>query len=200
MIKNKDASDRCQAGWRVYPHSFEVEVAAVIEDLLTRNCSNNEGPFSVSGDVDTETLSNPPPPVPALSLSEGELPVCVLYLMEDGQPLFELLTGLQNRNRNRNRSPQHACASTSAEEHSTSGIHISHRTNFLIILGDDRGLSGNQEEELYRVLFGERGTTDTDGVTCFPGVSFHRCCIGKRPLLASQCILLTLHIIESVFP
>jgi tRNA pseudouridine-54 N-methylase len=178
MTKNKDSADRCVAGWSALPHCFEKELAAVVQDLrLLYQATAQTGP--------TATASE----------SQSELPVCVLYLMEDGQSLSELLKRLQ----------------TPAEPESSPVVGdamqlISERTNFLIVLGDDRGLSEDQELQLYRVLFGGDHCLDReqvcsrDGPTCFPGVSFYRCCIGSRPLLASQCTLLTLHTIESAWP
>lgn len=239
MTKNKDATDRCLAGWSAHPRGFEEELRAVVTDLVQDfykladertaiNTCEELRPDALALSQESLSVSVPnPTSVPSLS-TQSELPVCVLYLMEDGQPLHSLLSHLQARD-----SCINSSSSSSSSAHPT--MVVTERTNFLIILGDDRGLSEDQERELYRVLFGsDRSShldvnvapasvpegevhelpidqqtsnvrTDTtacsemkDGPTCYPGVSFYRCCIGKRPLLASQCILLTLHIIESI--
>ena len=75
-----------------------------------------------------------------------------------------------------------------------------YHTNFLVVLGDDRGLSSIQEEELDTVInsyilnINKKNKNDNNS----DRIIFRRCSIGKRPLLASQCILLVNHYLETL--
>jgi len=182
LVKDVEVSSRCLAGWCVRSHTFTQEAAVVIRELTAYHSSLIES-------CEDDYVRN-------------ECPVCVLYLMEDGQPLDQLLTA--RKYKDSSTSHINTVDSTVVEKDSLQQC-FTQRTNFLIVLGDDRGLSSEHEKGLHTLLFGENEECTgnlkfcegvVDGSTAIPEVSFFRVRIGKRPLLASQCVLLALHIIE----
>ena len=256
LIKSVDKSVKCIQGFEVKKYNFEEEIRNALH-MLTQNRDNlnitqdfdindinkiNE--MSIVNDSNEQSVpvvpvvlaheqskhgpspsDSPSPSIPPIPTVDSFNGCIVLYLVEDGQPLGDVLLELTE-------------------------LHCSYRTNVMIVLGDDRGLTAEQEHQLHAIIKekkvekevekevvedvqGSNGSSsnssdigsdngsidsrkgDVDGYSnkkpttnsnnntnstnTNTSILFRHVSIGTRPLLASQCILLTLYTLESIF-